>query len=356
MRIAILGSVALPIPPPAQGGTEWIAYHQAKGLAEKGHDILLIAAKGTAKHFTEQKTIRVLEIGGGDVVVGSNRSIRYDPATTEASRFLRKEIVYLSQVMQVLIDQKGSYDIILNNMRGEAVFIQIAQMLQKPFINVMHLNLFVELADLFRQHKTHVITISNAQRKDFPDLSYLATVYNGVDTTQFSFNAAPNEYLLMMGTIGRHKNQKEAITVAKEAGMKLILAGKVRDQDYFEELKKDIDGEQIQYFGELSFDQKLKLYQEAKAFIFPIAWEEPFGLVMIEAMSCGTPVVAYNKGAVSEVVIDGLTGYVVDNHIQMVEAIKKVTTIKREDCRKQVEDNFTIEHMIAAYEKALVSL
>jgi glycosyltransferase involved in cell wall biosynthesis len=220
----------------------------------------------------------------------------------------------------------------------------------------MHLNLFTELAQVFQTYNTGIITISNAQKFFFPTLNYLATVYNCVDTEKYAFNPDPTDYLLMMGTIGRHKNQGEAIAVAKELGMKLVLAGKIRDQDYFEEIKKDIDGEQIKWIGEIGFEEKLKLYQNAKAFLFPILWEEPFGLVLIEAMSCGTPVVAFNHGAISEVVSDGLTGFVVENHSQMVEAVKKIDLIDRANCRKRVVGNFTIQKMVNDYEQALLKL
>lgn len=352
MRIAILGSVALPIPPPLQGGTEWIAYHQARGLAQKGHDVFLFAASGS--NISHPK-VRIIEVGKGDVVSGSSKETEYDPKTMEASRALRKEISYLSLAAKKLIELQKEYDVILNNMRGEGIFLPVAKLLGKPFVNVMHLNLFPELADLFRLYNTQIITISNSQRKAFPGLSYLATVYNGVETEKFPLNEDPEDYLLMMGSIGRHKNQEEAIAVAKELGMKLILAGKVRDKDYFEELNKDIDGEQIRWIGELSFEEKVKLYQGARAFLFPIAWEEPFGLVMIEAMSCGTPVVAFNRGAVSEVVRNGLTGYVVENHSQMVDAVKKINSIGRRACRRHVEENFTVEKMVDKLEKALES-
>ena len=355
MRIAILGSVALPVPPSAQGGTEWIVYYQAKGLAKRGHSIILFAAKGSAQNFRDSR-VNIIEVGGGDVIAGSAKVQKFDPKYTEASRKLRLEMIYLSQVSQKLIENKDSYDVILNNMRGEAVFLPVAKLLGKPFANVMHLNLFPELSEIFQSFNTHVITISNAQRKEFPNLNYLATVYNGVEVDKFIFNQTPQDYLLMMGTIGRHKNQGEAIAVAKELGIRLILAGKVRDQDYFEELKKDIDGEQIKYLSEVSFEEKLRLYQNAKAFIFPILWEEPFGLVMIEAMACGTPVVAFNRGAVSEVLRDGLTGYVVDNHSQMVEAVKKIGSIDRVACRKHVEENFTVEKMVNDYDQALMKL
>ena len=356
MRIAILGSVALPVPPSAQGGTEWIAYYQAKGLSERGHQILLLAAKGTSKNFGNVSNVKIIEVGGGDVVSGSNSERTFDLALVEGSRKMRLEIVYLTQAAKALMDYKDEYDLILNNMRGETIFLPIAQLLNKPFVSVMHLDLFPELAETFLKFKTNVITISNAQRKDFPNLNYAATVYNCVDVDKFTFNESPQDYLLMMGSIGRHKNQKEAIEVAKELGIKLVLAGKIRDQDYFEELKKDIDGEHIRWIGEIGFAEKVKLYQNAKTFLFPINWEEPFGLVMIEAMACGTPVVAFNRGAVPEVVRNGLTGYVVDNHSQMVEAVKKIDVIDRAACRKHVEKNFTIEKMIDGYEKALQKL
>jgi glycosyltransferase involved in cell wall biosynthesis len=441
MRIAILGSVALPVPPPFQGGTEWVAYYQAEGLCKRGHDVTLFAAKGS-----KQGAYKLVEVGGGDTVVGSSvravvgsnlsggssitnfsdtppptssqcpASIRsadlasgsggpaarqpqkYSHKGTpilghpdlasppesnnqliESSRKLRLENVYLAEVSQKLIELKDSYDVILNNMRGEAVFLPIAKMLGKPFVNVMHLPIFPDLSSLFTTFHTPVITISNAQRKEFPDLNYLATVGNCVDTASYSFGMGEGGYLLMMGTIGRHKNQGGAVKIAKALGMRLILAGKIRDQDYYDELKADIDGNQIKLLGEIDFPQKLKLYQEAKAFIFPILWEEPFGLVMIEAMACGTPVVAFGNGAVPEVVVDGKSGYIVDNNKfeirnskfeiislgeeGLVEGVKRINDLSNDDyrklrqnCRRHVEDNFTIDKMVDGYEKAIKNL
>ncbi len=355
MKIAILGSVAVPVPPPFQGGTEWIVYHQAKGLSERGHKVILFASRAAAENF-KNPNIRVVEVGGGNLVSGSKAEISLDPSLVEGSRKFRLETAYLSKVGEKLLELKDNYDIILNNMRGEAVFLPLAKLLDKPLVNVMHLNIFDELAGLFRDFNTKIITISNSQRKSYPDLNYLATVYNGVDTKKFIFSDRPGDYLLMLGSIGWHKNQGAAIRVAKALGLKLILAGKIRDKNYFEELKKDIDGEKIKWFGELSFENKVKLYKEAKVFLFPINWEEPFGLVMIESMSCGTPVVAFNHGAVSEVVVNGLTGYIVENDSQMVEAIRKINQIKRENCRKHVEENFTVEKMVDDYEKALLRI
>ncbi len=355
MKVIILGSVALPIPPPAQGGTELIAYHQAKGLSEKGHEVILLGAQGSAKSFQNLR-VKVIEIGKGDVVTGSAQERKFDPEKTEGSRKLRLEMIYLALTAKVLIDQKDNYDIILNNMRGEAVFLPLAKLLGKKFVNVMHLNLFSELAEMFEEFQTPIITISDSQRNEFPKLNYASTVYNGVDVSRYAFNQTASDYLLMVGSIGRHKNQAAAIRVAKKLGMKLVLAGKVREKDYFEELKKDIDGEQIKYFGELEFNQKLKLYQQALVFLFPILWNEPFGLVMIESMSCGTPVIAFRNGAVSEVVVDSKTGFVVENEEQMTEAVKKIDSISREECRRHIEDNFTTAKMVDGYERALLNL
>lgn len=351
MKIAILATGFSPIPPPMQGGTEWIAYHQARGLAQRGHNVTLLAGKGSAHNFKDT-SVRVIEV----IITEDQGQKEEDTHLVESSRRLRLEAIFLGKVCQKLIDEKEQYDVILNNMRGEAIFLPLAKLLQKPFVNVMHLNLFPELADLFRLYNTHIITISNSQRKNFSDLSYLATVYNGVEVEKFPLNETPEDYLLMMGSIGRHKNQGAAISVAKKLGMRLILAGKIRDEDYFKELKKDIDGGQIRWIGELTFDEKVNLYRNAKAFLFPILWEEPFGLVMIEAMSCGVPVVAFAHGAVPEVVEDGKTGFVVESEEQMIEAVRKIDSISRAACREHVENNFTVEKMIEGYDKAIAML
>lgn len=353
MRIAILGSVALPVPPPFQGGTEWIAFYQAQGLANLGHQVILFAAKGSQKGAYE-----LIEVGGGDTVSGSNLASSNPSQFAESSRKMRLENVYLAQVQQGLLDRKDEYDLILNNMRGEAVFIPLAKLLGKPFINVMHLPIFTQLAEMFKKYNAHIISISNVQRKEFLDLNYLATVYNCVDTAKYAFDPVGGDYLLMMGSIAPHKNQEVAIRVAKRLGMKLILAGKIGNPDYFAKIKPDIDGEMIKWMGEMGFEDKLQLYQKAKAFIFPINWPEPFGLVMIEAMSCGTPVVAFANGAIPEVIVNGKTGFVIENNSEndMVEAIKNIDIIKREDCRKHVEEKFTVAKMVKDYELALARI
>lgn len=349
MRIAVLGSVALPVPPPAQGGTEWIAYYQAKGLAELGHQVTLFAAHGSLPG-----PYRLIEVGKGNTVAGSHLN-KNDLSTIESSRNLRLENIYLATVLDLLFQHKSEYDLILNNMRGETVFLPYLKFLQKPFVSVMHLPIFDELAEIFKKFNLPLITISYAQQKSYPDLNYLATVYNGVDLEKLTFSAEHEDFLLMMGSIARHKNQLSAIRVAKKLKRKLVLAGKIGSKEYFAELKKEIDSKQIVWVGELDFARKLYLFQNAAAFIFPVLWEEPFGLVMIEAMACGAPVVAFGNGAIPEVVVDGKTGFVIEGNSEekMAAAIEKIGEIKREDCRKHVEENFTIDIMVKNYESAL---
>lgn len=355
-KLLILGSVVSPCPPEKQGGTERVAYYQAKHLSKHGIPLIFVGSVGTKEQFSRQllaeqeekwpeilAAIEFVEIGGGTGQGTQEDAISIDPSQTESSRKFRLEMTYLARVQQLMIDRKDDYEAILNNLRGEAILIPLASHLNKPFVNVMHLGLFQELADLFTAYKTPLISISNSQRTEFPSAKYIATIYNPVNTRVFSFNETPDHYALMMGTIGRHKNQADAIRACKKAGIPLHISGKIRDVDYFEqEIKPHIDGIQVIYTGELEFEKKLEMYRNASVFVFPISWQEPFGLVMIEALSCGTPVIAYPHGGPTEIVKDGVNGYLVNNPDEMAEKIRTIaTSIKRSDCRKDVEERFS---------------
>jgi len=353
MKILILGSVALPVPPPMQGGTERIAYWQATGLAKRGHEVTLIAARGSRK----EEAYALVEIGGGDTVAGSSKE-RVGTEFTEGSRNLRKELIYMADVCQWVADHGRQFDCILNNMRGgESVLLPVIKLLGMPFATVMHLPLFSELAELFWKYHTPVITISNAQREGFDGLTYAGTVYNATDLRELPFQEVPEDYLLMMGSIAPHKNQKDGILAAKSLGKKIILAGKIGNTAYFEsEIAPFVDGTTVVHKGELDILTKATLLGGAQALLFPIKWPEPFGLVMIEAMAAGTPVVAYRNGAVPEVVVNGKTGFITDpsdGPTGMVAALSKIEEIDRAACRKHVEEHFTISKMLDSLETAL---
>lgn len=356
-KLLLLGSVVAPCPPVAQGGTERVVYTQAKYLAKKGIPLILVAAKGTKDNFLQQLTldgemdpqkivrnIEFIEIGGGTQLGNAVDGIQIDSSLTEGSRKLRLEMLNLSLVQEVIIQRKDEYDLILNNMRGETVFLPLVAMLSKKFISVAHLNIFPELAATYEKYGAQIIPISQAQKKDFPSVAYLETIPNPITLGMFPFNAAPKGYALMMSTIGRHKNQKDAILAAQKAGMPLILAGKIRDQDYFDqEIKPHIDGKNVVLLGQLDFKTKLDLYQNASCFLFPILWQEPFGLVVIEALACGTPVIAYPHGGPSEIIKDGENGYLVETSDQMAEKMRQISSISREKCRESVALNYTEE-------------
>lgn len=353
MKILILGSVALPVPPPKQGGTERIAYHQAIGLAKRGHDITLVAAKGSK----EDPSYRLVEIGGD--------TIHPVEGIVESSRNLRKEMIYMAGVVDFLLEHGSEFDVILNNMRGgESLLLPIAKKLDKHFVTVMHLPLFPELADLFHAYNTPVVTISNAQRQGFPDVRYVGTVYNCVEPELSALSlgraegiSVPDAYYLVMGSIAPHKNQRDAILAAKKMGKRLVIAGKIGNQAYYDrEIKHFVDGAHIEIRGEMGLREKAALLTDADALLFPILWPEPFGLVMIEAMACGTPVIAYRNGAVPEVVVDGKTGFIVEGVDGLVDGVRRIGSINRAACRRHVEEHFTVEKMIDSLERVLQNI
>lgn len=352
MKIALLGSVTSVIPPVGQAAIERLVYQQALGLARKEHQILLFAPSGST---VTHPNIQLVEVGRKAFLSGVGKEGGVpEEELYGASYKLRLELTNLANVMGKLRELSGSYDVILNNLRGEAVLLPVANALGKPLYHVMHLPIFPELAELFDTYQTPLISISNTQRKAFPKLNYAGTVYNAVDTDEFAFSATHDNYLLYVGSIGRNKNPKDAVLAAKKTGEILIIGGRIKDEAYYkEEIAPHIDGKQIRWVGEQHPKDMIALYQKAKAFLFPVLWEEPFGLVMIEAMSCGTPVIAYPNGAVPEVIADGKTGYLVHSVDDMAQKIKEIDKIDRRVCRAHVESTFSIDRMVEAYESIL---
>lgn len=367
-KILLLGSIVSPCPPKKQGGTERVAYIQGKYLVKNNLPLIFIGAKETKKNFIEQlkfekekeiskiiKNIEFIEIGGGTGFGNQEDSIEIDPRLTEASRKLRLEIFNLAKVQEIMIEKKEEYEIILNNIRGEAFILPLAKLLKKKVINVLHLNLFDDLACFFKKYQTKLIAIANHQKEKYPNLNFIATIYNPVNTTLFLFKKKPKNYALMISTIGHHKNQKDAILACRKANIPLILSGKIRDQEYFDkEIKPYIDNKKLIYYGEIDFEKKLKLYQEAKVFLFPILWQEPFGLVCIEALSCGTPVIAYPNGGPKEIIKDGFNGFLVKNYQQMSEKIKEIEKISRHFCRQDTVKRFDEELIGKKYYEIII--
>lgn len=352
MRIALLGSVTSVIPPNSQAAIERLVYEQAMGLADRGHEILLFAPAGST---ISHKNVTLVPVADKVLLTGEGREGKTLEEETYGSSYkLRLEVANMARVLDELVDRKAQYDIILNNLRSEAVVWSVASYVGKPVFHVMHLPLFPELLPLALKHNVRVISISDAQQKAAPDFPYAGTVYNAVDTNDFAFNPTPGDYVLYLGSIGANKNPKDAILAARAAGVPMKIGGRIKDAAYYEkEIAPLIDGTRVTWVGEQHPKDVIALYQQAKAFLFPTLWEEPFGLVVIEAMSCGTPVIAYPHGAIPEIVEDGKNGYLVNSSTEMAQKIAQIDQIDRNVCRKIVEEKFSIAKMIDGYEKLL---
>lgn len=196
------------------------------------------------------------------------------------------------------------------------------------------------------------VSISNNQRLAMPDLNWVKTVYNGIDTSQFSINAPQRDYFAFLGRSSPNKGLKEICTLIKKTKHKLKIAAKVdtADQAYFnQEIKPLIDGKQIEFIGEIGPADKNEFLGKAKGLLLWLNWEEPFGLVVTEAMACGTPVIVNKRGAMPEIVVNGKTGFLVDSLDEMQQRLDEVKTIKASDCRQHVETNFSQTKMADDY-------
>lgn len=340
MKIAVIAPPFLEIPPKGQGGTEVVVYELVEELVRRGHQVTLF---GCGNAQTSAKFVQVFPTAVNDTPV--------DPGTMESSRKLRLEMTYFGDISTRLLDM-DPFDVVFNHTRGEVAFAPLTRTYPSPIISTYHLPILPEIISVLeRNPRAFAIAISENQQRRAKDVpNFVGVAYNGVDLEKFPFNDSPDDYLFWIGTIGVHKNTAVAVQAALKTGKKLILAGKIRDQEYYEsEVKPHIDDDQITYLGQIPFEEKIPLFKNAAASLFPTAWDEPFGLVAIEALACGTPVIAYPNGALPEIIEDGHNGFLVDSVDGMAEAIKKLDSIDRADCRESVAEKFTLQKMTASY-------
>jgi len=344
LRIAVVVPPFTTVPAKGQAGIERIAYAMIEGLKKRGYKVTLF---GAGKCKTSAKFVQIFK--------KTITEREFDSALLEASRPLRIEAAFIAKVMEEIIKREKEFDIIFSHARAGYLLLPLSRFLKIPIIIVLHLPIFKEMADLLSLYKKpNIVTLSNSQRKGFPNINYLTTVYNGVNTNEFKFCPNPKDYFLSIGAMGEHKNPKDAILAAKKARVKLILAGGKKREPYFsKEIKPLIDGKQIKYIGEISGKKLIDTYKYAKAVLFPSKISGAFSLVTIEAMSCGTPVIAYPTDVSPEIIKDGKTGFIVKNVDEMAEAIKKIGMIDRRKCREKVEKCFSIEKMVDNYEKII---
>ncbi len=237
--------------------------------------------------------------------------------------------------------------------------LPLAELADIPTVYTLHDPIFAWRAEIFRLYqgpKQNLVSISDNQRRGAPDVKYAATIYNGIDIDRYAFSERPGKGFMFCGRILPQKGVKYAAMAAKLAGVKLEIIGKTYPENtYFQDEVKPLLDKNIRLI-DVDRSELPKHYAKARALLFPITWAEPFGLVMTEAMACGTPVIAFNYGSVPEVVKDGVTGFIVKNHQEMAEAMKVVDKLDRRACRNWVAKNFTLDRMTDRYEALFARL
>lgn len=259
---------------------------------------------------------------------------------------------YLHLLVSKCYQRADQFDIIHSHFNLLSSFY--SDLIETPTVQSIHSPIESNLMPVIKKFKKNrYISFSLAQRKSMPDMNWIGNIYHGVDIKKFAFNPAPQDYFLYLGRITKEKGVHYAIEAAKAAGVPLIMAGRSYPAEgyWHDKIEKQIDGKKIQYVGEANFKDKIEYLKNAKALLFPTQYDEVFGYVMIEAMSCGTPVIGWNKGSVPEVVSNEKTGFVIDNIPDMVKAVKAIDQISREQTRQRVETYFSIKKMVSGYEK-----
>ena len=344
LKIAQVAPLWFPIPPEKYGGIEWIVYNLVEGLVKKGHDVTLFAS-GDSKAPKRCKFVPV-----------HPTSLKKDGISWQDHTY---ELLTLNQVFR----RAKEFDIIHSHIDLWEVYFP--SLVKTVCLHTIHNPLYSSIkkdSRLFifeKFKKNNYVAISKSQKKlSRIKLNFAGVIYNGIRIKEFDFNPFPKDHFIWSARINKHKGIENVIEIAEKTGIKLHLAGRLDEgqRDYFKEKIKPRLNDKIKYIGEYSREEKSKFFGEARALIYPIEWEEPFGLNMAEAQACGTPVIAYNKGSVPEVVKNGKTGFVVNNIKEAIKAVKKIDQIDRRDCRKWVEGKFTSEKMVNGYEKLYYKL
>ncbi|MDP3999527.1 MAG: glycosyltransferase family 4 protein [bacterium] len=355
LRIAVMVSAhfTTPLPKGIVYAPMDIAVEVSEGLAKRGHAVDFYAPAGS-----KIKTRRVVSAGlealkqrGKKILTSSNIGF------AETGKIFNLWDQYLLSELYKNAEA-GKYDIIHIHPIDRA--LPLARVFRKtPTVYTIHDPIYPWRAETFRMFASpnqHYVSISNSQRKPAPDLNYLATVYNGVRMNEFPFSKKRGDYLLFVGRLIKEKGVKEAVRAALRAKEKLLIIGPRTESRYWNRNIKPYLGKQIQYLKHVPREKLYKYYQRAKATLVPILWEEPFGLVMAESMACGTPVIAFNRGSVPELIEHGKTGFIVKNVREITLAIKKLDFISRQDCRQRVVDHFSTQRMIERYEEEFLKL
>jgi glycosyltransferase involved in cell wall biosynthesis len=332
VRIAVLSPVWFPVPPPGYGGIELVVSLLSDGLVEAGHEVTLFAS--------------------GDSHTNARLSFAYERAPSELIGSAMPDLRHAL----ACYGRADEFDVI--NDHSGPLGAALGATVDTPVVHTAHGPLDGEGGEIYEQlarvaPEVGLISLSLNQRRPKPDLPWIANCPNAIDLSLYPAKPHKGDYLLFLGRMSPDKGCHRAIAVAMELGLPLKIAGKSRERgerQYFAEFVEPHLGHHgIEYYGEVSHGQKVELLQDARATLFPIDWEEPFGLVMVESMACGTPVIATRRGAVPEVIEHGRGGIVVERIREMPSALEAADALDPMECRRYVEERFAPERMVADY-------
>ena len=332
-RIAVLAPVAWRTPPREYGAWETVAGNITEGLVARGwKNVTLFATK---ESITKAKLVGWVDKG-------------YEEDKSQIP--LVSTCFHISKVME----RAHEFDLVHNNF--DYLPLTYLPLIKTPMLTTIHGFSEPDILRVYRDHKdTYYVSISNSDRDK--ELPYLATVYNGIDLSNLTFRQTPGDKLVHYGRIHMDKGTHLAVELAKKCGKDLIIAGIIQDQRYFDDLvKPHINDTSIKFIGPVNPVQRDALLKDAYAVIHLNTIPERFGLVMAESMAAGVPVIAMDLGSCREVIADGQTGYLVNNVDEAVQAVAKIDSIDRKQCRRRVEENFTIDRMVSVYEKVYAEI
>lgn len=351
MKIAIIAPVMGPIPPIKYGGIELIVDELAHGLAKRGHQVTVFCA-------------------GTSTIVGEN-IVRFETSPYPTREHPNENRMWERRQLEEVLARQHEFDVIHLNYEPtvcrfevDGVTKNLLDVFKTPVALTFHnttdivenIAYYQSTPSLYRHT---MIFVSKNQRKPVAFFPNTHVIYNALPIDRFTVENEKDNYLLFLGRITPTKGLLEAIAVARAIHIPLYIVAKIDpvDKEYYEtQIRSHIDGELIRYVGEADFDEKVSYLQKAQCLLFPICWEEPFGLVMVEALACGTPVIAFRRGSVPEIIQDGVNGYIVDTVEQMVDGVARLGALSPQRCRQSVEKRFSVERMVNEYEQVFESL
>lgn len=332
MRIAQIAPIVERVPPKKYGGTERVVHALTEEMVKRGHDVTLFASGDSS---TSAKLESVYPRGIREAKIKDLYGV--NPWT-----LLNIGLAY---------EMQDEFDIIHDHLAP--ISLPTASIATTSVVMTMHGDFNTQNRKLFQTMQgAHVVTISESQMYSLPSLNHAGTIHNGLPMDHYPFGESMGEYLLIVGRIALEKGTHMAIDVAQQLDLPLIIAAKIDEHDraYFKEYVEPRLSDRIQWIGEVDETERNALMTGARCLLHPITWREPFGLVLIEALACGCPVVAFNRGSIPEIIDTGVTGYVVEDVDTMIEAVGNIAAIDRAICREKALLNFSATVMADGYE------